>query len=377
MFTRNPFFHRIDASGRQLPYIDTVAMAIADSKIIPVKVGAGEADLQARYLRFDNYTFLKEAEERNGYKVKLWHTAPGSQLALYPNLNVNDPVWRTLNRDVRFRRALSLAINRHEINQVIYYGLAIEGQNTVLPESPLYNPGYRTAWAKFDLKAANKLLDEIGLAKRNSAGIRLLPDGRPLEIIVENAGESSEQADVLELIRDSWRDAGIKLFTKPAQLTVFRNRVFAGETIMSVDKGLENGLPTPDMPPMELAPMSQQQLQWPKWGQHVETKGRAGEPPELPEARQLVHLLKEWFASATRAEREEVWRKMLEINADQVFSIGLIAGVKQPVVANARLRNVPEEGVYNWDPGAHFGIYSPDTFWFEQAHTAQADAEKR
>jgi peptide/nickel transport system substrate-binding protein len=375
MFQRNPFFHRIDAAGRQLPYVDTVAMAIADSKIIPVKVGAGEADLQARYLRFDNYTFLKEGEQQNGYNVRLWRTAPGSQLALYPNLNASDPVWRALNRDVRFRRALSLAINRHEINQVIYYGLATEGQNTVLPQSPLYKPEYRSAWAKFDLKQANRLLDEVGLAKRDSSGIRLLPDGRPLEIIVETSGDSTEQADVLELIRDSWREAGIKLFTKPSQLTVFRNRIFAGETVMSVDKGLENGLPIADMPPVELAPMSQQQLQWPKWGQHVETKGRAGEPPDLPEAKELVHLLKTWFASPTTEERREVWQKMLAINADQVFSIGLIAGVKQPVVVNARLRNVPEEGVYNWDPGAHFGIYSPDTFWFEQAQTARAAAE--
>ena len=50
-------------------------------------------------------------------------------------------------RDLRFRRALSLAVNRHEINQVIYFGLAIEGQNTVLPQSPLYDPEYRSAWA--------------------------------------------------------------------------------------------------------------------------------------------------------------------------------------------------------------------------------------
>ncbi len=54
---------------------------------------------------------------------------------------------------------------------------------------------------------------------------------------------------------------------------------------------------------------------------------------------------------------------MLEIHAEQVFSIGLVAGVKQPIVVKNRLRNVPEEGVFNWDPGAHFGIYRPDTFW--------------
>jgi peptide/nickel transport system substrate-binding protein len=372
IFRRNPFFHRIDSAGRQLPYIDQVAMPIADAKIIPVKTGAGDSDLQARYLRFDNYTFLKDAETRNDFSVRLWRTAPGSQLALYPNLNVNDPAWRELNRDIRFRRALSLSVDRHEVNQVIYYGLAIEGQNTLLPGSPLFKPEYRSAWGQYDPKTANRLLDELGLTRRNGEGIRLLPDGRLLQIIVENAGESTEQADVLELVRDTWRDVGIKLFTKPSQITVFRNRVFAGETMMSIDKGLENGLAVADMPPMELAPTSQQQLQWPKWGQWVETKGKAGEVPDMPAAIELVDLLKQWFAGATEEQRTATWHRMLAIHADQMFSIGLIAGVKQPVVVNNKLRNVPLEGVYNWDPGAHFGIYSPDTFWFDNAQTAEA-----
>jgi peptide/nickel transport system substrate-binding protein len=375
IFERNPYFHRVDRAGRQLPYIDSVAMSLADSKIIPLKTGSGDSDLQARYLRFDNYTFLKQAEKTADFTVRLWRTAPGSQLALYPNLNVNDPVWRGLFRDVRFRRALSLATNRHEVNQVIYYGLAIEGQNTVLPKSPLYDEHYRRAWAQFDLKEANRLLDELGLKKRNGEGIRLLPDGRPMQIIVENSGESTEQTDVLELIRDSWREVGIKLFSKPSQITVFRNRVFAGETMMSIDKGIENGLPVPAMSPAEFAPTSQMQLEWPKWGQYFETKGRSGEAPDLPEARELLQLYDDWLHSATRDERVAIWRKMLQIWADQVYSIGLAAGVPQPVVVNNRLRNVPVEGVYNWDPGAQFGIYSPDTFWFAPpAQTAKSDA---
>ncbi|MBV9815122.1 MAG: ABC transporter substrate-binding protein, partial [Alphaproteobacteria bacterium] len=250
VFERNPYYYRIDKQGNQLPYIDRVILSIADSKIIPAKTGAGESDLQARYLRFDNYTFLKASEERNHYKVWLWRTGPGSQLALYPNLNANDEVWRSLVRDLRFRRALSLAVDRHEINQVIYFGLAIEGQNTLLPQSPLFEPRFRKAWASFDPHEANRLLDLIGLAKA-SDGFRQLPDGRPLEIIVENSGESTEQSDVLELIRDSWRRIGIKLFAKPSQLTLFRRRVFSGETLMSIDKGIENGLATAAMPPWE------------------------------------------------------------------------------------------------------------------------------
>ena len=374
IFERNPYYYRVDEAGNQLPYIDRVVMSIADSKIIPAKTGAGESDLQARYLRFDNYTFLKDSEERNKYRVLLWRTGPGSQLALYPNLNVSDETWRALVRDLRFRRALSLALNRHEINQAIYFGLALEGQNTVLPQSPLYEPEYRSAWAKFDLTEANRLLDLIGLTKRDSDGMRLLPDGRPMDIIVENSGESTEQSDVLELIRDSWRRIGIRLFAKPLQLTLFRRRVFSGETLMSIDKGIENGLATAAMSPSEFAPTSQQQLQWPKWGQYYETKGKAGEPPDLPSATRLKELYEDWLGAALPPEQSRIWHAMLQIWADEVFTIGTVAGVLQPVVVSEKLHNVPEEGFYNWDPGAFFGIFKPDTFWLDTSETGAKSA---
>ena len=374
IFERNPYYYRVDEAGNQLPYIDRVIMSIADSKIIPAKTGAGESDLQARYLRFDNYTFLKDSEERNKYRVLLWRTGPGSQLALYPNLNVSDETWRALVRDLRFRRALSLAVNRHEINQAIYFGLAIEGQNTVLPQSPLYEPEYRSAWANFDLTEANRLLDLIGLAKRDSDGMRLLPDGRPMDIIVENSGESTEQSDVLELIRDSWRNIGIRVFAKPLQLTLFRRRVFSGETLMSIDKGIENALATAAMSPQEFAPINQQQLQWPKWGQYYETKGNAGEAPDLPSATRLKELYEDWLGTALQPDQSRIWYAMLQIWADEVFSIGTVAGVLQPVVVSEKLHNVPEEGFYNWDPGAFFGIFKPDTFWLDTSETRAKSA---
>jgi peptide/nickel transport system substrate-binding protein len=283
---------------------------------------------------------------------------------LFPNLNVNDPVWRKLLRDVRFRRALSMSIDRSLINQVLYFGLATEANNTVLPESVLFKEAYQKMWAKFDRKGAEKLLDELGL-KRGPDGIRRLPDGRLLEIIVETAGESSEQSDVLELVRETWKEVGIKLFSKPSQREVLRNRVFGGETVMSVWSGFENGLATPDMSPDDLAPTSQQQLQWPKFGQYRETAGKQGQAPDIPEAAELLKLSGDWRASVSRAEREKVWHQMLAIHADQQFVIGVISAVPQPVLVRTTLMNVPDKAVYNWDPGAFFGIYHPDGFWFK------------
>jgi peptide/nickel transport system substrate-binding protein len=366
VFKRNPFFHRVDNTGKQLPYIDEVVIAIASNKLIAAKAGAGEADLQARYIRLDNYPFLKKGTKMHPYLVHLWSTAKGAQLALYPNFNANDPQYRELMRNADFRRALSMAINRKQINKVVYFGLATPSNNTVVRESSLYKPEYAETWTQFDIDAANKLLDGIGLTERDGRGIRKLPDGRPLEIPVQTAGESTEQTDVLELVHDSWMKVGVKLFSVPSQREVFRNRVFSGEAVMAIWGGLENGLPSASSIPRWIAPTTKYQYQWPKWGEYVESDGKAGEEPDLPEAQELVQLYKDWRMAGSEADRETIWHKMLAINTDQLFTIGIVNGVKQPVVVNKYLNNVPEKGIYDISVTAYFGAYQPDTFWFSK-----------
>src|SRR5918994_55226 len=152
VFERNEYFHRVAPDGQ----------------LIPVKTGAGETDLQSRGLFFKHYTFLKESAARSQLNTYLWEEARGAHLAIYPNLNANDEVWRELFRDVRFRRALSLGVDRDEINQIMYFGLGMGGGNTVLPKSPLYKPEYRDTWADYDPERANALLDEIGLIERSN-----------------------------------------------------------------------------------------------------------------------------------------------------------------------------------------------------------------
>ena len=170
---------------------------------------------------------------------------------------------------------------------------------------------------------------------------------------------------MLELVGWTWKEAGIKLFSKPLQREVFRNRIASGQTVVSVWSGMENGLPLPDMSPRDLAPTNPDQYQWPRWGRYYESAGVSGEAPALAPARELAELSRGWLSAPDTDARRAIWKRMLDIRADNVFSIGIVSGVPQPVVVDARLRNVPEKGIYNWDPGAHFGIYRPDTFWFE------------
>lgn len=362
---RNPYFHRVDPNGLQLPYLDKFVLDVVAGSLLPVKSGAGDSDLQSRGLNFSDYTFLKEGEERGGYKVRLWDTVRPSELALYPNLNASDPVWRDLLRDARVRRALSLAIDRDLINQVVYFGLGLTGNQSVLPASPLYEEGLRSAWADFDIERANALLKEAGLTERNDAGVRLLPDGRPMEIVVETAGENLQETDVLELVQDTWSQIGVKMFIKPLQREVLRNRIFAGDTLMAMWYGFENGIPTADLPPSEFVPVRQHSYHWPKWGQHFETKGQSGEAPDMPAAKELMDLYDAWRTAPSKAKRQAAWNRILEINAEQVFTFGLVAKIPQPVVVRNGLKNVPDQAIYNWDPGAQFGVYRPETFWIE------------
>jgi len=365
VFDRNPYFHRVDENGLQLPYIDQVAIAIASSDLIPAKVAAGETDLQGAYLAFSNFTFLKEAEQRSDYQVRRWLSPKGARIALYPDLNNTDPVYRELFRKADFRRALSLAIDRDEINNTIFYGVAVPSNNTVLPDSPLFEDEYQTKWAEYDPDAANELLDGLGLTEKNSDGIRMLPDGRPLQIVVETAGEETEQTDVLELVADHWRKIGVSLFIKPSQREVFYNRINSGDTQMAVWWGLENALLTPDMSPAEFAPLSTDQFQWPAWGLWAQSSGQTGEEPNVDSVKQLMALVKEWGQADDDTAREEVWHKILDVWTDQVFTIGIVSGVEQLVVVNNRVQNVPEHGTFNFNPGAYFGIYRPETFWLK------------
>ncbi|MBN9669717.1 ABC transporter substrate-binding protein [Roseibium aggregatum] len=360
---RNPYYHRVDSAGQQLPYIDEVVMTVADGKLIPAKTQAGESNLQARNLSFADITVLKKGEKQNGYVTALWSNSKGSEISILPNLTVKDPVWRELLRDTRFRHALSLGIDRNLLNRVLFFGLGKPVNDTVLPTSPLYKAEFATKWAEYDPEQANALLDEIGLTKRNGEGTRLMPDGRPLEIIVETAGEDQVQDDALELVKEMWGEIGIELFAKPSQRDNMRERAITGDLVMSVWSGFENGIPTSEMPPENYAPVRGDAFSWHKWGDYYETKGEGGEKPDWAPAERLMELYTAWLGSRTPEERTAIWEEILQIHADETIHIGLVSGVPQPVVVKD-VENVPLEGIYGWDPGAQFGIHRMDEFYF-------------
>ena len=193
-----------------------------------------------------------------------------------------------------------------------------------------------------------------------------------MDLIVESTGESSMEADVLELVTTDWADLGIKVFTRTSQRDIFRSRVAAGSTLMSVWAGVDNGAPTADFSPQEFVPTDPYQLQWPMWGTYVSTHGSAGEKIDYP------NRPRSWSISTasgcrpkTTTRRERSGREILDINAEEVFSIGIVTATLVPVVVSNNLMNVPAEGISSFDPYGYFGVYEMDSFWMKNAGTGQ------
>ena len=367
LFVRNPYYHRVDARGVQLPYIDIVEMTIVGGGLIAAKANAGEVDLQARGLDFPDISILKKGEvDGAGYETLLWANGAANQIAIYPNLNFADPVWREVIRDVRFRRALSMGIDRRMINRALYFGLAKEGGMTALANSPFYDTANMFKWSVYYPAKSNALLDEMGLTERTPDGIRKLPDGRPMEFVIETAGERQEVENALAIVTDTWREIGIKLIMRPLDRDILRNRVYSGLSMAAVWYGWDNGLPQHDTSPEYLAPTHQEFFAWPKWGQYYQTGGEVGEPPDMPAGIRLMELSNAWDKATDKQRRKEIWMEMLQIHAEQQFGIGILAEAPQPVVVSKKLRNVPTTAKWAWDPGAHFGIHRVDEFYYEE-----------
>jgi peptide/nickel transport system substrate-binding protein len=96
---------------------------------------------------------------------------------------------------------------------------------------------------------------------------------------------------------------------------------------------------------------------------YVESKGKQGEKCDMDSACKLLDTVKEWEGATDEDGRRRAWERVLLANADEVFSIGTVNGIRQPIVVGPKVRNVPKDGYHAWDPGGYIGLYQPDTFW--------------
>ncbi len=342
--TRNPYYWKVDPEGNQLPYIDKISFEIYDTETINLKVINGEAGMQGRHLYFENYQLFMANRAKGGYRVLHWIDGGVGTLALCPNLNHKNPVLRKIINDRRFRIALSLAIDRREMNEAFYFGVGKPRQVAPPRISKYYVADYENAYVDYNPAEANRLLDEMGLDKRNLEGIRLRPDGKLLDLTIETS-TNVKGAKLLEMVAEYWREVGIKTNFKLEARQLFAVRRKAMLHDVGVWKGQGEIIPVLD--PRFFFPYSNASLQAIGWARWYRSGGKKGiEPP--PEVKECIRLYKEIEKTANEAEQIRLFKKIIELNRQNLWVIGTIGDIPQIFVVQNRFRNVPEVAVASW-----------------------------
>lgn len=323
-YVRNPYYWKVDTEGKQLPYIDRIRVEIlSNAEAVTMKILSGEVDWGREYASMVNLPLYKENEERGGFQVNIlaMHVAP---LQWRFNFTNPDPVWQEVVRDVRFRRALNMAINHKQVVDIVYKGFG--GEPDILGVT-------------YDPEGASALLDEMGMDQRDPDGWRLGPDGKtfvfPLEV---QQGFTPELDALSELVVEYWQDIGIRTDYRPIEATLYATMQDANE--LYVYFGWAHTSFWRDAPTSsDFVPNARL---WDLWRS---SGGKEGVEPDLPWAKRLMEIADTadnyiMTEADTKALHDEMW----EILRTEVPTIMPIDYAVYPLLGSVKLGNVPTDG---------------------------------
>ncbi len=361
-FERNPYFWKVDTAGNQLPYVDNVrAELVGNVEVQEAKLIAGELDLYVGVA--GNLGLYTRHAESAGIKPYLWTTAQGARASFNPNLAHPDPALRELFQDARFRKAMSLALDREEMVELIWLGLAEPRQATVVPPSPFYREEFARAYADYDIDEANRLLDEMGLRWDAQGQYRLRPDGQRVRFTLQANPAHRDWVQSAELAVEYWREIGLEVVLQTVAAPLFGERISANEHEVVVFGGEWNNIHQTTLGGMasRLVPRAGGYLMgfWSEWFTSGGSRGE--EPPQW--AKDLQDLADVALFSSDEDERFDAGMKLLESQAENVWLIGGAGVNVRPMILNARLGNVPEELIYSL-PLGNAQMANPETWYY-------------
>ena len=339
VFVANPYYFKVDTAGNQLPYIDYHNERFLDKGLWPLEIMNGNVDQKAQNMPLNIYPVLKEDEKKGGYALQLPLGMVGPTFIF--NMTDKDPVLRKIYGDVRFRYAMSLAINRDEVNETLFLGLGTPEQ--ALPQNVPYVTGEdKKFMTEYDPARANKLLDEMGL-KKGSDGIRMRSDGKPLTILWEYTLQYVWSAEFPALIAEYWQDVGVNVLLKEVNTQLCREKQKANTLDITSEW----------MAPYEPSMISSPQLFvvpyasfWPimgtPWMDWKTSEGKSGEEPPSW-VKRLWEIADEFKTTVPGSERYmELGKEMIALNFENLVVIGTLGEIPLITVVNNRMGNVPE-----------------------------------
>ena len=369
---RNPYYYGVDTAGNQLPYIDRISMTLAENlEVLNLRAVAGEYDYQSRHIALANLPVLLENAEANGYTIHLDPAQHGADGAFQFNQSyqADEEIGKWL-RTVDFRRALSLAVDRDKINEILFLGIGTPGSAVVAETSP-FNPGpeYRTLWSPSqpDIDQANAMLDAIGLTEKDSEGYRLRTDnGERLIIELPTIPAFIQFTQLAELVKEDWAKVGIFANVVEQERSLVEQRRAANELQIFVWQN--DGTDELFLYPFHALPINETSGTGPGYGVWYSTNGADGVEPTDPSVLKVFDLFSQGL-KGSEEERVQIGQEIWKIITDEVWTMGTVGqsgafmGVR---VVNNNLGNIPSR-LFNIQAGQTPAITRPATFYFTNA----------
>lgn len=365
-FERNPYYWKIDQAGNQLPYFDRIERYLVPSEDAALlRALSGEIDIQQRRLcSIANYSLLMEHRKQGDYCLQLYPTPETNEGTIYINYHTQDPILHKLFWDKRFRIALSLAINRDEINQLLFKGMYLPSQSFPGKGTPWYVEQYNQEYIEYNPKEANKLLDDIGLIKKDREGYRLRPDGKRLTLINDVFSAWPLEMEIEELIKEYWQGIGIQMIPQPIARDLWVTRVTGAQFELASYIGYAGSYGADPVVQVLVYPIASTSYWGPLWGLWYSSGGKSGEEPP-PAVKQLMAIRTQVMGEPDAKKRIELNKQAFAIRAEYLWEIGILSSPFNSIarfsVVKNNIRNFPTSGLYdgNWT------YYHPAS-WFKK-----------
>jgi peptide/nickel transport system substrate-binding protein len=334
---RNPFYWAVDHEGNQLPYIDQVVMTLAeDLEVLNLRAMSGQYDVQERHIDIGKLPVIIQNQSRGNYRVHLDLAFNGSDTTLQINQSFRaDPEIAKWLTNADFRRALSLGIDRNQLNETFWLGLGTPG-SAVPAESSPYNPGpeWRNRWSTHDPAQANRLLDGIGLTRKDGEGFRLRTDnGQRLVIQIQAVKAFLPWPQQCEMIAQQWRRIGIFADVREYERNLAMTRSRNNEHHIFV--WTNGGTELLYLFPRHAIPVDPTEaFMGPEFAQWYASNGAQGREPTDPNIKRIFELYRS-AGSQREQERFRIAQEIWKILVDQQYGIGTVG--QSPALMGVRL----------------------------------------
>jgi len=366
LYERNPYYWAVDEAGNQLPYIDRIEARVYNRDEFRSRAAAGESDMVYVDTSLENLEQYEELAAGGGFRLILWPGSDTTEFTLEVNQFHTDSVYGGMLGDVRFRQALSAAIDREAINERIYGGFGVPRQLSVLPSTSFYRAEWAEHFAVYDRDTAGKLLDEMGIEyPEEGPGNRKDPEGFPF--LLRLAYSNPNLTEALEMIKQYWEDIGLNVNIYLLDSQSLSDRARAGNFMVVVgsdqsgdertlfreeflwdswatrswwrwDQTMEDafneargGRPAPD------------DYRYRKPPQDVETVIEGSRPPDF-----FMDFLDDrdaWLLTTPGTEEyRRLGAKVFDTYSKNLWNIGLVGMLPKPWVVRDTYGNIPEPG---------------------------------